>query len=56
MPLVGYLAAGGGERAADWLRAFRQGLKEGGGYVRRRERRARLSLGRQIGSAAGAGG
>jgi putative ABC transport system substrate-binding protein len=33
MPTVGFLAAGGSTRREDWLRAFRQGLKEGGGYV-----------------------
>jgi ABC-type uncharacterized transport system substrate-binding protein len=33
MPVVGYLAAGGAEYSTNWLRGFRQGLKEGGGYV-----------------------
>jgi putative ABC transport system substrate-binding protein len=33
LPVVGFLASGGTERPSDWLRAFRQGLKEGGGYV-----------------------
>jgi putative ABC transport system substrate-binding protein len=33
VPTVGFLSAGAAEGATDWMRSFRQGLKEGGGYI-----------------------
>jgi ABC-type uncharacterized transport system substrate-binding protein len=35
MPTVAYLNPATSDGSADWLRAFRQGFKEGGGYVER---------------------
>src|SRR3981081_886938 len=35
MPVGGFLSASAPDGSADWIRAFRQGLKEGGGYVER---------------------